>query len=262
MWAVGGLWFVWLTGRFDFVSTGYRWLGYAVWGSLAALGASLGLVGDGVLVRDAAGFAVLGLVGAALVASLPAMAPNSRSPDSRSPDSRSADRLNLGQLGQRLGALAPLVGLVGLVAGGLDAAADLDTSAPLFVLRVIVGALFLGAVSSTMLLGHWYLVQPGMSRQPLRELIAWAGGLCLADAIVWLLPTGMVSVLLGSNGANAILGWFWLVCVVATAGLLLATHLALKEPRYAAVMAATGLSYLAIMTAFAMELVPRAGLFN
>lgn len=252
MWAVGGLWFVWLTGRFNFVSVGYRWLGYAVWGSLAALGASLGFVGDGVPVRDIAGFAVVGLVVLALVSSFPAVSQNSRN----------TGRINFGQLRQHLGFLAPLVGLVGLVAGGLDAASDLDTSAALFVLRVIVGALFLGAVSSTMLLGHWYLVQPGMSRQPLLELIVWAGGLCLADTIVWLLPTGMFSVLMGSDGAYALLGWFWLVCVLATAGLLLATYFALKEPRYSAVMAATGLSYLAIMTAFAMELVARAGLFN
>ena len=35
--------------------------------------------------------------------------------------------------------------------------------------RLIVGAVFLGAVSDAMLLGHWYLVQPGLRREPLKE---------------------------------------------------------------------------------------------
>jgi len=254
MWAVGGLWFVWLTGRYSFVSVGYRWLGYAVWGSLAALAASLGVVSDGVLVRDTAGFAVVGLIGLALLSSLPKVASKSLV----------SQPLGTATAAQRLNAAAIAVGLVGLVAAGLDAGTELETSSALFILRIIVGALFLGAVTSTMLLGHWYLVQPGMSRQPLLELTFWAGGLCLADAMVWLVPTGMISVMVGAQetSGNALLGWFWLVCVLATAGLLVTTRLSLTEPRYSAVMAATGVSYLAIMTAFAMELVARAGLFG
>ena len=35
------------------------------------------------------------------------------------------------------------------------------------------GAAFLGAVTDAMLLGHWYLVQPGMPRGPLLELVRW-----------------------------------------------------------------------------------------
>ncbi len=37
--------------------------------------------------------------------------------------------------------------------------------------RLQVGAFFLGAVSDAMLLGHWYLVQPGLGRDPIRELV-------------------------------------------------------------------------------------------
>ena len=75
-------------------------------------------------------------------------------------------------------------------------------------------------------------------------------------------PTGMVSVLNGSidDGYNGLLGWFWVACVVATIGLLAVTRAALKERQYSAVMAATGLLYLAILTAFGMDLVARATL--
>ena len=54
------------------------------------------------------------------------------------------------------------------------------------------------------------------------------------------------------------LGWFWIACVAATIILVFVTRAALKERQYSAVMAATGLLYLAILTAFGMDLVARA----
>ena len=63
--------------------------------------------------------------------------------------------------------IAPAIGVVGLVAGGSDA----GDPALLSVARVLVGAAFLGAVTDAMLLGHWYLVQPGLARGPLLELV-------------------------------------------------------------------------------------------
>ena len=56
--------------------------------------------------------------------------------------------------------IAPAVGVVGLVAAGIDA----GSPAWLSVLRTLVGAAFLGVMSDSMLLGHWYLVQPGLAR--------------------------------------------------------------------------------------------------
>jgi hypothetical protein len=69
----------------------------------------------------------------------------------------------------------------------------------------------------------------------------------------------MVSVLDGSidDGYNGLLGWFWVACVVATIALVGVTTAALREREYSAVMAATGLLYLAILTAFGMDLVAR-----
>ena len=75
-----------------------------------------------------------------------------------------------------------------------------------------------------------------------------------------LLPTGMVSVLRGTvdDGWNGVLGWIWLTCAVSTLVLVIVTQLALRERYYSAVMAATGLLYLAILTAFGTDLIARA----
>ncbi|MDP9020646.1 MAG: hypothetical protein M3N25_07575, partial [Actinomycetota bacterium] len=152
--------------------------------------------------------------------------------------------------------VAPVIGAAGLVAAGLAAGGD----PVLAVARTLVGAAFLGAVSDAMLLGHWYLVQPGLHRGPLRELVGWLTALWAVEVGVLLVPPGMVSVLTGAvdDGYNGILGWFWVACASTTIVLCLATRAALKERYYSAVMAATGLLYLAIVTVFGTDLVARA----
>jgi uncharacterized membrane protein YjjB (DUF3815 family) len=50
----------------------------------------------------------------------------------------------------------------------------------------------------------------------------------------------------------------WVACALTTIGLAIATRAALRERQYSAVMAATGLLYLAILTAFGTDLVARA----
>jgi hypothetical protein len=128
--------------------------------------------------------------------------------------------------------------------------------------RTLVGALFLGAVSDAMLLGHWYLVQPGLARAPIIELVRWTAILWPFELLVLLWPTGMLSVLSGAidDGYGGMLGWYWATSAVATILLVGATRAALRERQYSAVMAATGLLYLAILTAFGMDLVARATL--
>ena len=154
--------------------------------------------------------------------------------------------------------VAPALGLIALVAGGLDA----GDPALLAVARTLVGALFLGAVTDAMLLGHWYLVQPGLARGPLLELVRWTGVVWPFELAVLLWPTGMGSVLNGTidDGYNGLLGWFWAACSVTSIALVALTRAALRERQYSAVMAATGLLYLAILTAFGMDRGARATL--
>jgi hypothetical protein len=111
-----------------------------------------------------------------------------------------------------------------------------------------------------MLLGHWYLVQPGMPRRLINELVDAVIYIWPLEVVVLLLPTGMISVINGTidDGWNGVLGWFWLASAVVTGVLAFVTRAALKERSYSAVMAATGLMYLAILTAFCTDIVARA----
>tara|TARA_B100002052_G_scaffold297473_1_gene328286 strand:- start:1223 stop:1717 length:495 start_codon:yes stop_codon:yes gene_type:complete len=151
--------------------------------------------------------------------------------------------------------LAPSFGFVALAVAGLTGGGNelLQTA------RIIVGAAFLGAVTDAMLLGHWYLVQPGLKREPLIEQVSWLGKLWPVEVGLLLLPTGMFSVLSGTidDSYGGMLGWFWAACAITTGALVLVTRAALRERQYAAVMAATGLLYLAILTAFGTDVVAR-----
>lgn len=161
----------------------------------------------------------------------------------------------------RLDLVAPAIGVVGLVAAGIDAAPGAGVGdVAVSMLRVLAGAAFLGAVTDAMLLGHWYLVQPGLPRRHLNELVRALGIVWPIEVVALLLPVGMVSVWTGSvdDGWNGTLGWFWAACAITTLVLVFVTRAALRERSYSAVMAATGLLYLAILTAFGTDLVARA----
>ncbi len=127
-------------------------------------------------------------------------------------------------------------------------------------MRTLAGAAFLGAVTDAMLLGHWYLVQPGLPRRLLNEIVTAVAWVWPIEVIALLLPTGMLSVLSGSvdDGWGGMLGWIWVACAVTTIVLVFVTRAALREREYSAVMAATGLLYLAILTGFGTDLIARA----
>ena len=156
----------------------------------------------------------------------------------------------------RLDVVAPIAGVVALAGAAAFAGGDYALS----LVRLEIGALFLGAVTDAMLLGHWYLVQPGLGRDPIKELVRIVAVLWPLELIVWLIPTGMVSVLNGSidDGYDGLIGWMWIVASITTIGLVIVTRMALKERYYSAVMAATALLYLAILTGFGTDLVARA----
>jgi len=227
-WSTGGLAFLWFTLRSKEISLGYSKLLRATYGVLAALGVVAGFYFDRVLIREVAGVAVAGIAFATFA--------------------KRESRTDL--IAVAVGA----IGLIGSVVASGGGVVDL--------LRVLVGAAFLGAVTDLMLLGHWYLVQPGMTRKLLNELTNAVLFIWPLEVVVMILPTGMISVLNGSidDGWNGILGYFWLGCAALTGVLAVFTRAALKERSYSAVMAATGLSYLAILTAFGTDLVARATL--
>jgi hypothetical protein len=269
-WATGGLLFCWVTTRGRVVSLGYGWLLRGTYGLVAALAAFVGLrYGDGAPVREAASVGVVLATAVAFAVSVQRRRAGVSGDRERVEQAsarvtamtgiernRTAGDASLPEFPPVLDLIGPTIGLVGLVAGGIDA----GDPALLAVARVLVGAAFLGAISDAMLLGHWYLVQPGMARGPLLELVRWLRWLWPFEVAVMLWPTGMVSVLNGSidDGYQGIFGWMWVACALTTIGLVFVTRAALKERQYSAVMAATGLLYLAILTAFGQDLVARA----
>lgn len=271
-WAVGGLFWLWVTTRRREVGLGYGWLLRSVFLALAIGSLVVGVAFDTVWVREAATVGVIVATAIALAVSV-ARKRAGVSGQRAEHDRRSArvaamtgiDR-DVAEAGTdtRIGPefppvldlLAPVIGVVGLIAAGIAAGGP----APLAVARTLVGAVFLGVVTDAMLLGHWYLVQPGLSRAPLNELVRWLQWTWPAEVVVLIWPVGMLSVLAGTvdDGWNGTLGWMWVACAVTTLGLAIATSAALRERQYSAVMAATGLLYLAILTAFGMDLVARA----
>lgn len=268
-WAVGGLAFLWVTTRRREVGIGYGWLLRGVYLVLAAGAVAAGRIGRPVPVRDISAAAAAAATLAALAVSIVRRRAGVRGERARQErrsarvvamtgiDRDAADRDETAkEFPPVLDAIAPLVGLVGLVAAGI-AAGGPDALA---VARTVIGAVFLGAVTDAMLLGHWYLVQPGLGRGPLEELNRWVALLWPFEVGALLWPTGMISALNGTvdDGYKGLLSWFWVACAITTLALTFVTKAALKERAYSAVMAATGLLYLAILTAFGTDLVARA----
>jgi hypothetical protein len=271
-WAAGGLFFLWVTTRRREVGIGYGWTVRTTYLVMALAAGGLGrwLESDGAaaLLRDVGAFGVAGGAGYALwlsvarrragvegertvrraraarVAAMTGIARPDRYDDTVPEFPPAADLA------------APAVGVVAL------AAATVAGGGPFLLgfARLVCGAAFLGAVTDAMLLGHSYLTQPGLSRDPLKQLVRINAWIWPVETLLLCLPPGMVQVLSGSidDGANGLLGWIWLLSTISTVVLLIVVEAALRERWYSAVMAATGLLYLAILTGFGQDLVARA----
>jgi hypothetical protein len=274
-WATGGLFLLWVTTRRREVGLGYGWLLRGVFLVMAVAGAWVVAAVDG----GGAGAAVsaVGAVAMAVVAAVAlAVSIVRRRGGVRSQRARRAERAE--QVAAMAGRAAParettadadapefppvldlaaaVAGLVGL----LGAAAYVGGPYALSAFRLVVGALFFGALTDAMLLGHWYLVQPGLARGPIKQMVALAAIVWPFEIAAYLWPVGMAQVLDGTidDGFDGLLGWTWVVCALTTIVLLVVTWLALRERYYSAVMAATGLLYLAILTGFGTDLIARA----
>ena len=182
-WAVGGLAFLWFTTRRHEISLGYSMLLRITYGVFAAGACGFGLRYGVEPVREASAIAVA-------IAAI-ALIRNKRS---------------------MLDLIAPLLGVPGILVAGFSAvsgggAGDYTVS----LVRIVVGTLFLGAVSDTMLLGHWYLVQPGMPRKLINEIVDAVIYLWPFEVIALLLPTGMISVLNGTidDGWNSLGSYYF-----------------------------------------------------
>ena len=129
-------------------------------------------------------------------------------------------------------------------------AAGYEPGLPAVALQV-TGTVLLGGVTSEMMLGHWFLVDPTLPRRPLFALDAIAAAGLAAEAGV------VIAVGLSADEAS-ILRWVWLALVVLSGLLIAAVWFSLREPKYSGVMSATGLSYLAVLVTFSVVTVGRS----
>ena len=191
-WAVGGMLGCWFTTRRREVGPGYGWLLRSVNLVLAIGAVAVGASHDGgpaTRVRDASSAGVVLACAVVLVSSVIRRRPEGP------------------QFAPRLDLVPVLVGSIGLVAAGVDAGGpDLVAT-----LRTLIGAAFLGFVTDAMLLGHWYLVQPGLPRRHVNDIVRAVQFVWPFEVAAMLLPTGMVSVFTGAvdDGWSGQLGWFW-----------------------------------------------------
>ena len=273
-WAVGGLLFLWVTTRRREVSLGYGWLLRGTYllhgGGRLVTGLRYGEDGPGPR-RAPASAVVLAAAGRAGCLGAPTQGRRVRRPrrcvEQRSARvaamtgierSRAARDATLPEFPPVLDLIAPAIGLVGPGGGGHRRRRP---GAAVGRARWWSAPRSSGPSPTPCSSATGTSCSRACPRGPLLELIRWLGaiwplrgGWCSSGRRAW------CSVINGSidDGYNGLLGWFWIACAVTTIVLVGVTRAALKERQYSAVMAATGLLYLAILTAFGTDLVARA----
>ena len=139
----------------------------------------------------------------------------------------------------------------------------------LSTLGLVVGAGLLGAVTNGMLLGHWYLNQPGLKPWALARLTLAGLWISLLSAVVGLLganrlvgaPTEGAALGLPGFGQNFGPAFFfiWLALVLFTAGVVYGVKRCID---IRSIQSATGLYYVAILTAGVAEFLVRYLMVN
>lgn len=274
-WAVGGMLGCWFTTRHRELGLGYGWLLRGIYVLMAGASAYIGFASTtpsstSETIRNFATIGVTGVIALGLGQSIARRKAGVKGfvdehdrRTQRIAEMTGIDRDGTEKVGRQGKEFAPLLdlapvafGLIALIAAGVS---DGGNDA-LAIIRTLVGAAFLGFVSDAMLLGHWYLVQPGLPRRHVNDIVRAFLIIWPLEVVAMLIPTGMFSVFSGSvdDGWGGQLGWFWAACAITTGILGVVTLKALQERAYSAVMAATGLMYLAILTAFGTDLVARA----
>ena len=168
---------------------------------------------------------------------------------------------------------AVVAGVVVAVAGAvaLGATAGLIQGWPdaLALVEVLAGAALLGAVTNGMLLGHWYLNQPGLKPWALARLTTLALVATVATGALGLAAAGKLA---GAATEGAVLGipgfgdsfglaffLIWVALVAFTGAVVWATR---RCVTIKSIQSATGLYYVALLTAGVSEFLVRYLMVN
>jgi hypothetical protein len=126
-----------------------------------------------------------------------------------------------------------------------------------------LSSLVLGAATTGMLLGHWYLVTPALTNRPLLRAIAVLLLALVAQAV--LLPPGLLGLARSGGSASSILTNNPTIAVLWALGAvvlpLLAAGLAFATCRMRSFMSTTGLLYLAMIAVVPGQLLGQLLLF-
>ncbi|HVO27500.1 MAG TPA: hypothetical protein VMW56_28135 [Candidatus Margulisiibacteriota bacterium] len=139
----------------------------------------------------------------------------------------------------------------------------------LYPISFTVSALLLGAVTTGMLLGHWYLIDQGLSIDPFRHMLRFFVVMLLVQTVLLLVNSGLLR-LLGTHASVASLTQLIqahaslltvrvLLSPVAAGALAWMIWKTLQIPQ---TMAATGLFYIAILSVLVGEFMARFILFR
>lgn len=138
-----------------------------------------------------------------------------------------------------------------------------------YALTAVTSSMVLGLASGAMMFGHWYLIDLGMPVDYLRTFVRMLGAALAAEVAALGLALALVARFGGSGGEAAVLSLFdshlallvFRVVLGPAATMILAWMCwqALKIPQ---TMAATGLLYIALMSALVGEMLGRFILFR
>ncbi|MBM4267172.1 MAG: hypothetical protein FJ144_11290 [Deltaproteobacteria bacterium] len=143
---------------------------------------------------------------------------------------------------------------IGILALGTSAVAvaggDGGLLAVLAVANALAGAGALGSVTSGMLIGHWYLIDPGMEIEPFRRCFRYFVATVVIE--LGLLAVVAIAVLLGAaqGGAERFAAYWHLAAMRLVLGPFATLAMAAMIQRVLAIpqtMAATGLFYIATL---------------
>jgi hypothetical protein len=162
-------------------------------------------------------------------------------------------------LSRVVGIAAVPIGVAALIAIALDPAAASSGASAAF--QLLAGALFAGAVTDGLLLGHWYLVERKLSRAPLARMNTFFLAGCAVAMVGAILgrhsgtATADLSPLLGAGALAAYLA-VGLAALCVMIGFFI--RALVKED---SIQAATGLFYLAVILALAAEFAAKVRFF-
>ncbi len=166
----------------------------------------------------------------------------------------------------RLGALAGSAAGIFALAAFAAMLAPPAWGYPATLLALLAGSAVMGAVSTAMVWGHWYLTEGALPAWPLKELALW---LLASLAFQWLVfavnaaapvrerptPSTQIEVGLLDNPA------FWLRVGVGLLFPVILGALSLQTARIRAMQSATGLLYIAMGAVFAGEVLAKGLMF-